>query len=220
VKSLRIVDVTDITVEDSIIGGTSVARTYNQLIFITGGTDRVTIQDSDIGWTLADNTGNTGYGIRCFGTNDDLVIQRNTIHDIAADGLQCSTEPGTTTTVDRNEIGPVGANPGSTEHSDNIQITGSDGTLNITNNWIHHQGYFDGTPTSNAGITYIHGGSDGAILYENNLVETARGRAEVCGFGTGGTDLENITIRANTSTNCTTGSNQPIGYRPPTGVHW
>jgi hypothetical protein len=101
--------------------------------------------------------------------------------------------------IDRNEFGPVGANPDSSEHSDNIQITGNDPGLRITNNWIHHQGYYEGVPEDNAGSTYIHGGSDGApLLYANNLIETALGRTEICGLGTGGASRSNITIRRNT----------------------
>ena len=100
--------------------------------------------------------------------------------------------------IDRNEIGPVGRNPGSDEHSDNIQITGNGPNLRITNNWIHHQGYYEGSPTANAGSTYIHGGDTASLLYENNLIETAQGRTEICGLGTGGTSRSNITIRRNT----------------------
>jgi hypothetical protein len=70
--------------------------------------------------------------------------------------------------------------------------------LRITNNWIHDQGYYDGEVTANAGSTYIHGGSTGSLLYANNLIETAQGRTEICGLGTGGTTRSNITIRRNT----------------------
>ena len=49
-----------------------------------------------------------------------------------------------------------------------------------------------------SGTTYIHGGDTSPILYENNLVETSRGRVEVCGLGTGGTSTSNTTIRNNT----------------------
>jgi len=94
----------------------------------------------------------------------------------------------------------VGVNEGSSEHSDNIQITGNGPNLRITNNWIHLQGYFDGKPTSNSGSTYIHGdeGAGDPLTYENNLIETALGRTEICGLGTGGTSRSNITIRRNT----------------------
>jgi len=184
------------TIEGSTIGGTPTNRSYDQLIFMPDESNDVTIKDNDIGWTKADDSGNTGYGCRCYGTLNRLHFVGNKIHDIAADGFQGVN--GNDVLIDRNEIGPVGANPESSEHSDNIQITGNDSNLRITNNWIHHQGYFEGKVTGNAGSTYIHGGSSGSLVYENNLVEIARGRTEVCGLGTGGTSRSNITIRRNT----------------------
>ena len=187
-----------VTIEQSIIGGTSAARVYDQLIFMPDNTSDVTIRDNDIGWTLADNSGNTGYGCRCYGTNTRLRFERNKVHDIAADGFQ--GVGGADVVIDRNEIGPVGANPGSSEHSDNIQITGNGSNLRITNNWLHHQGYYNGSTVGNAGATYIHGGGGGAITYENNLVQTAQGRVEIGGLGTGGTSRSAITVRRNTFT--------------------
>jgi hypothetical protein len=184
------------TIEGSTIGGTPTNRSYDQLIFMPDESNDVTIKDNDIGWTKADNSGNTGYGCRCYGTLNRLHFVGNKIHDIAADGFQGVN--GNDVLIDRNEIGPVGANPESSEHSDNIQITGNDSNLRITNNWIHNQGYYEGKVTGNAGSTYIHGGSSGSLVYENNLVEAARGRTEVCGLGTGGTSRSNITIRRNT----------------------
>ena len=154
------------------------------------------IEGNDIGWTLADDSGNTGYGCRCYGTLNRLRFVGNKVHDIAADGFQGVS--GSDVVIDRNEIGPVGANPGSPEHSDNIQITYNGPNLQITNNWIHHQGYFEGGTTGNSGATYIHGGTSNSLLYENNLIETAQGDTEVCGFGTGGSSRSNITIRNNT----------------------
>jgi len=156
----------------------------------------VTIESNDVGWTIADSSGNTGYGCRCYGNLDRLRFVGNKVHDLAADGFQ--GVGGEDVLIDRNEIGPVGANPGSSEHSDNIQITGNDAGLRITNNWIHHQGYYEGGVANNAGSTYIHGGSDGSLLYYNNLIETAQGRTEICGLGTGGTARSNITIERNT----------------------
>ena len=185
-----------ITIEQSRIGGTAANRVYDQLIFMPDSTTDVTIRDNDIGWTLADDSGNTGYGCRCYGNSTRLRFERNKLHDLAADGFQ--GVGGSDVVIDRNEIGPVGANPGSSEHSDNIQITGNGSNLRITNNWLHHQGYYNGSTTGNAGATYIHGGSSGALLYENNLVEIGRGRVEIGGLGTGGTSRSNITIRGNT----------------------
>jgi len=178
------------------IGGTQANRVYDQLIFMPETNNDVRIEGNDIGWTLADNSGNTGYGCRCYGTLNRLRFVGNRLHDLAADGFQ--GVGGSDVLIDRNEIGPVGRNPGSSEHSDNIQITGNGTNLRITNNWLHHQGYYEGSGTANAGSTYIHGGSSNSLLYENNLIETAQGRTEICGLGTGGTSRSNLTIRRNT----------------------
>jgi hypothetical protein len=197
-RSVRIDDSERIVVERSVIGGTESSRTQDNLVELLdtrNGTRGIVIRDNDIGWTCADNSGNTGFGIRAYGDNDGLLIQRNRIHDLAADGIQGTG--GTGVVIDRNEIGPVGNCPGSSEHSDNIQITGTRG-LRITNNWLHHNGCFDGACTTNAGVTYIHGGSSN-LVYENNLLTDNRGRVEVCNLGTGGRRASRITIRRNTS---------------------
>ncbi len=180
----------------NVIGGTQANRTYDQLIFAPAASADVRVEGNDIGWTLADNTGNTGYGCRCYGDIDNFRFVGNKVHDIAADGFQLGGG-AENVLIDRNEIGPVGASPGSDEHSDNIQIVGNGDGLRITNNWIHHQGYFEGAVTGNAGSTYIHGGG-GSLVYENNLIETARGRTEICGLGTGGTNRDDLTVRNNT----------------------
>ena len=156
----------------------------------------VTIRNNDIGWAKADNSGNTGYGCRCYGTLNRLKFVGNKLHDLAGDGFQ--GVGGSDVLIDRNEIGPVGANPDSSEHSDNIQITYNGPNLRITNNWIHHQGFYEGKTTGNSGSIYIHGGTSNTLLLENNLVQTNQGRTEICGLGTGGTSRSNITIRNNT----------------------
>jgi hypothetical protein len=184
------------TIEGSTIGGTASHRVSDQLIFMPDQSNDVTIRDNDIGWTIADNSGNTGYGCRCYGQTDRLHFVGNIVHDIAADGFQGTN--GSDVLIDRNKIGPVGANPESSEHSDNIQIVGNGPNLRITNNWIYEQGYYDGNVTNNAGSTYIHGGTANSLLYENNLIQIARGRTEICGLGTGGTSRSNISIRRNT----------------------
>ncbi len=181
---------------DNVIGGTQANRVYDQLIFMPDESNDVRIENNDIGWTLSDTSGNTGYGCRCYGETDNLRFVGNKVHDVAADGFQGTN--GANILIDRNEIGPVGANPGSTSHSDNIQIVGNGPNLRITNNWIHHQGYFEGSVVGNSGSTYIHGGTSNSILYENNLIQVARGRTEICGLGTGGTSRSNITVRSNT----------------------
>jgi hypothetical protein len=183
-------------IEDSTIGGTQANRVYDQLIFMPDESNNVVIRNNDIGWTKADSSGNTGYGCRCYGATNGLQFVGNKVHDIAADGFQGTN--GANVLIDRNEIGPVGANSDSDEHSDNIQIVGNGPNLRITNNWIHHQGYYEGGITNNAGSTYIHGGTTNSVLYENNLIQSARGRTEICGLGTGGTSRSNIMIRRNT----------------------
>ncbi len=178
------------------IGGTPTARVSDQLIFMPETNNDVLIEGNDIGWTIADDTGNAGYGCRCYGTLNRLRFVGNKLHDLAADGFQ--GVGGVDVVIDRNEIGPVGRNPESDEHSDSIQITGNDANLRITNNWIHHQGYYNGEVTANAGSTYIHGDGTDTLTYENNLIETVEGRTEICGLGTGGVERSNITIRRNT----------------------
>ena len=112
----------------------------DQIIFMPDTNTDVTIQRNDIGWTNADNSGNTGYGCRCYGNNTRLRFVNNRVHDIAADGFQ--GVGGSDVLIAGNEIGPVGANPSSSEHSDNIQITGNGANLVIRDNWLHHQGYY------------------------------------------------------------------------------
>lgn len=143
-----------------------------------------------------------------------MKIVGNRIHHIAGDGIQ-GLGNGTDVLIDRNEIGYVGANPGSSEHSDNIQIIDNGPNLKITNNWLHHQGWYDATTSvGNAGATYIHGGDSDRMTYENNLIEHSRGRVEVCGLGTGGTSRSNITVRRNTVSD----NGQTFGGFP--GLEW
>jgi Right handed beta helix region len=181
---------------DNTIGGTPHHRTYDQLIFAPERSDNVRIEDNDIGWTLADDSGNTGYGCRCYGELNNLRFVGNRVHDIAADGFQ--GVEGRNVLIARNDFGPVGANPGSSEHSDDIQIPGNGPGLRIVDNWIHNQGYFAGKVAPNSGSIYIHGGTSHSVLIENNLITENQGRTEICGLGTGGVERSNITIRRNT----------------------
>jgi Right handed beta helix region len=164
-------------IENSRIGGTAADRVLDQLIFMPETLNGIVIRSNDIGWTEADDSGNTGYGCRCYGTLNRLRFVGNKLHDLAGDGFQ--GVGGSNVLIDRNEIGPVGANPDSNEHSDNIQITGNGRNLRITNNWIHDQGYYGGRETGNAGSVYIHGGTSDSLLFENNLIESNRGRTEI-----------------------------------------
>jgi outer membrane biosynthesis protein TonB len=183
-------------VESSTIGGTQANRVEDQLIFMPDRSDNVVIRNNDIGWTVADDSGNTGYGCRCYGETNGLQFVGNIVHDIAADGFQGTN--GANVLIDRNKIGPVGANPDSSEHSDNIQIVSNGPGLRITNNWIYRQGWYEGRTTNNSGSLYVHGGTSNSVVIENNFFQEAQGRTEICGLGTGGTSRSNITIRHNT----------------------
>jgi hypothetical protein len=188
-------------IEDSVLGGTAAFRTTDQVIFMPdtqAGNNDVIIRRNEIAWTIADDSGNTGYGCRCYGIANRLQFVDNWLHDLAADGFQ--GVGGSDVLIARNDIGPVGANPDSNEHSDNIQITYNGPNLRIVDNWIHHQGYYAGSVSSNAGLMYIHGGTTNSLLIENNWFHVARGRVEICGLGTGGTSRSNIAIRRNTFT--------------------
>jgi hypothetical protein len=195
-RSVTIRHSNEVAIEGSTIGGTREHRVSDQLIFMPDRSENVIIRGNDIGWTIADNSGNTGYGCRCYGETNNLQFVGNYVHDIAADGFQGTN--GANVVIDRNKIGPVGANPGSDEHSDNIQMVGNGPGLRITNNWIFQQGWYEGQVVGNSGSIYVHGGTSNPALIENNLIEENQGRTEVCGLGTGGTSRSNITIRRNT----------------------
>lgn len=200
--SMRIVDSEWIWVDNSIMGGTADDPTSAQVLFMPAHTEDVIISNSDFGFTVADDTGNTGYAMRVYGDNDRMQIVGNKIHDIAADAVQ-GFGGADDVLFDRNEIGPVGANPGSDEHSDAMQVTSNGPNLRITNNWFHEQGYYNGEPVGNSGIPYLHGllpGDDSSLLFENNLIENSRGRMEVCGLGTPDPNdyRSDVTIRNNT----------------------
>jgi hypothetical protein len=212
-EHVSLYDARTITLEQSRIGGDGVGSRIGggdalNLRDTLNGCDDCIVRDNDIGWVHQDETsGNSGYCIRMYGNNDRMQVVRNKIHDCEADGIQGIR--GDDVVIDRNEIGPVGSDPACPfgaycDHADGIQEHGRDGAVRITNNWIHHEGYFtepDGDLVSSgaaSGTTYIHGGDTSPILYENNLVETSRGRVEVCGLGTGGTSTSNTTIRNNT----------------------
>jgi len=212
-EHVSLYDAQNVTLEQSRIGGDGPASRLGggdalNLRDTMSGCDDCVVQDNDIGWMKQDETsGNSGYCVRMFGNNDRMLMRRNRIHDCEGDGIQGIR--GDNVVIDRNEIGPVGDNPNCPygaycEHSDGIQEHGRDGDVKITNNWIHHEGYYtnsDGVLISSraaSGTTYVHGGDTSPILYENNLVETSRGRVEFCGLGTGGYSTSNTTVRNNT----------------------
>jgi hypothetical protein len=187
-----------ITIERSIIGGTSTSRVMDQLIFIPEKSDDVTIRDNDIGWTTADNSGNTGYGIRAYRDSARLRIERNLIHHIGADGIQLGMD-GADTLIDRNEIAFVAPPASSSEHSDDIQVTGNGPNMRITNNYLHNNGWLTaGGPFSGGSGPYIHAGGAATLVFENNLVRDERNYMQVGNLGTGGCARSNLTFRRNT----------------------
>jgi hypothetical protein len=200
-QALRFDDTEWTWLDNSILGGSEDDPSLLSAVQGLSTSEDTWITNNDIGFTTADNTGDTGYGLRIYGENNRLLVAGNKIHNIGADGIQGIG--GSDVLVDRNEIGPVGPPEGSDEHSDAIQLTGNGPNLRITNNWLHHQGYFNGDISGNAGIIYIHGtGPDDAdaVLVENNLFEHSRGRFEACGLGTPDPPYfrRNLTIRNNT----------------------
>ena len=187
-----------ITIEQSRIGGTESNRTLDQLIFIPERSDDVTIRDSDIGWTTADNSGNTGYGIRAYNDSARLRIERNYIHHIGGDAIQLGME-GVDTVVDRNEVAYAAKQVGSNEHSDDLQIVGNGPNMQVTNNYFHHCGWVTASgPTTGCNSMAIHAGSSNSLLFANNVEAHALGLPFIGDLGTGGTERSNATFRRNT----------------------
>lgn len=200
-ESTKITLSDNITIERSIIGGTPDNRTFEQLIFIPERSDDVTIRDNDIGWTAADDSGNTGYGIRAYNESARLRIERNYIHHIGGDAIQLGMS-GPDTLVDRNEIAFVAKPPGSSEHADDLQVTGNGPNMRITNNYMHDNGRLQAGARANSGSgPYIHAGTTSALLFENNLVRDEGNFMQVGNLGTGGCRRSNIMFRRNTFVN-------------------
>jgi hypothetical protein len=201
-RSVLINNSSNITIDGATLGGTSAQRQLVTTLQIQGTASNITVEDSDIGWTEDDNN-NNGYGIRILATSAEngITIQRNKIHNIAADAIQIGGEPDNVT-IDRNEISYVACHEGSGEHSDWMQFVNWGKNLKVTNNYLHHLGYRDASTTPPdsypSGGWYFHGGNDGGLLVENNLAVDGRNMADVTGLGTGGTELSNATFRRNT----------------------
>ncbi len=201
IESIEIRNSRRITIDNSVIGGSRGKRVYDQLIFIPEDSDDITIRDSDIGWTDADNTGNTGYGLRVYADSDRLRVERNRFHHLGADGIQLGMQ-GRDAVLDRNEIAYVAPSPGSEEHSDDIQVVEHGPNLRITNNYLHHNGFYDeGGPETGGSGPYIHAGDDDPMLWQNNLVRDEANFMQVGNLGTGGTEKSNLVFRRNTFVN-------------------
>ena len=198
-RSTIITDSDFITIEQSRIGGTESNRTLDTLIFIPERSDDVTIRDSDIGWTTADDSGNTGFGIRVY-HGARLRIERNYIHHIAGDAMQFGMDdPDVDAIVDRNEVAYAARPQSSTEHSDDLQIVGNGPNMQVTNNYFHHCGWFTATgPTTGCNSMAIHAGTSNSLVFENNLEAHALGLPFIGDLGTGGTQRSNATFRNNT----------------------
>jgi hypothetical protein len=197
-RSITIRRATGITITQSIIGGTPSARIDDQLIFLPDGSDDVSIRDSDIGWTTADSSGNTGYGLRVYEGADRLRVERNRFHHIAADGIQLGMS-GADALIDRNEFAYIAPPESSNEHADDIQVVANGPNLRITNNYLHHNGFFDaGGPRTGGSGPYIHAGNANPIVFENNLVRDELNFMQVGNLGTGGCTRSNLTFRRNT----------------------
>ena len=87
----------------------------------------------------------------------------------------------------------------SSEHSDDIQIVGNGPNMRITNNYLHHNGWYDvGGPRTGGSGPYIHAGTTNSLLFENNLVRDEENYMQVGNLGTGGCNRSNLTFRRNT----------------------
>lgn len=200
-ESIQIRNSSRLTIDNSVIGGTQGSRVYDQLIFIPEDSDDITIRDSDIGWTDADSSGNTGYGLRVYADSNRLRVERNRFHHLAGDGIQLGME-GADALIDRNEIAYVAPSPDSDEHSDDIQVVEHGPNLRITNNYLHHNGfYYEGGPLTGGSGPYIHAGDDDPMVWENNLVRDEANFMQVGNLGTGGTEKSNLVFRRNTFVN-------------------
>jgi hypothetical protein len=204
------------TIEGSVVGGAPSSRVTDTLVNINVSPD-VTISGTELAWTRV-GPGTSAYGIRSpgnsLGYNDRLHIEGDYIHNLGSDGIQ-GLGRADDVVIDRNRIDYVAETPGSGEHSDGMQIIDHGTNLRITNNWVSHEGFYaEGAPSGSSGTMYVHGGSDGAALIQNNLFTDSRGRVEICGLGTGGVEISNLTIRRNTF------SNLGLAYEGFPGFEW
>jgi len=189
------------------IGGSAGKRTMPAaLVWVGDGNDNITIEHSELAWTNAGNTGNQGYAIRAVNGDRDVInglnVIDNKIHHIGADGLQLAGVAGLR--VERNDIGYVAAEPGSSEHSDSLQILSLAGSAQarILRNYIHHVGYYtedakpaDGAP---AGQLLVHGWSDVPVLFQDNLVRENRNYSPMFKAESDGSVADNWTFDHNT----------------------
>jgi hypothetical protein len=195
-RSTEIADSNLITIEQSRLGGTDADRTLDTLIHISAQSDDVVIRDSELAWTDADNSGNTGYGIRAF-HGDRMRIERNSFHNIGADAMQLGMDADLV--IDRNEVAYTARPADSDEHSDDLQLISNGPNTSITNNYFHHCGWLSPTgPTTGCNSEALHAGTTNSLDFENNVEAHALGLPFIGDLGTGGTERSNATFRNNT----------------------
>lgn len=189
------------------LGGSEGAR-INPLavVGILAYTEDVLIDRCSIGWTNMNGQEDNGNGIRAVngdaGPIDGLTIERSRIHHVSCDAIQVAGNSNFT--LDRTEIAYVAPEPGYTCHADSLQNLGFVGdAARITNNYIHHIGYYDEQltpdPGDPAGQLIYHNNGGGALI-ENNLFVDHRNYALNLGSGCGGcpSSLRNVVLRRNT----------------------
>jgi hypothetical protein len=209
----------NITLRGMRVGGTSGARVRPRaLIDVADSCANLVVERSDLGWTLAATGGSQGYGVRAVNGNspiiDGLRVSNCKLHHIAADAFQIAGVKGLV--VERNDIGYVAAEAGSSEHSDSLQLMGLAGPARIVRNHIHHVGFFDeqhrpddGYP---AGQLIVHGwlGST-PVLFEDNYIHDCRNYQPMFKAESDGKAASGWSFNRNTIVRC--GPPQPSANR-------
>ncbi len=189
------------------LGGTASER-INPLavVGILAYSEDILFDGCSIGWTRMNGAEDNGNGIRA--VNGDagpiarLTIRNSRIHHTSCDAIQVAGVSDFT--LDRTEIGYVAPEPGYTCHADSLQNLGFSGDgARITNNYIHHIGYYTEGETPDAGAPagqLIYHNNGGGALIENNLFVDSRNYALNLGSGCGGcpSSLRNVILRRNT----------------------
>jgi hypothetical protein len=197
----------DLQFADCTLGGTQANR-INPLavVGILGYTEDVLIDHCNIGWTDMDGIEDNGNGIRAVNGEEGeiarLTIRRSRIHHVSCDAIQVAG--ASDFTLDRTEIAYVAPQPGYGCHADSLQNLSLIGDgARITNNYIHHIGYYDESSQPTAADPagqLIYANNSGGALIENNLFVDSRNYALNLGSGCGGCppSLRNVILRRNT----------------------
>lgn len=197
----------DLAFRNCQVGGTATARvTYWYLVSIRAHTNRVSFDHCSLGWTdESSTTQDTGMVFRIsdadVGDLTDISITDNKISHSGCDALQVAGATGLV--LDHNEISYVGDTPGYDCHADWLQILSVVGRDNeITNNYVHHIGYYDESSTPGdtvpSGQGLIHGFSDAPVLFQNNLLRENRNYGLMFKEESDGSVADNWTIDHNT----------------------